>query len=128
MPYSVQPRDRIFVKGYGFLSFAKNMGKNTGKNISKILSDKYSQKLLDHGKKSATDALKTDWKRAIQKTAEATVDLTGNIIPNEITGLSKNSQQNNPETVTNENDIETPKESYIPPEKRQEVIDDLRLK
>ena len=29
MPYSVQPRDRIFVKGYGFLSFAKNMGKNS---------------------------------------------------------------------------------------------------
>ena len=26
MPYSVQPRDWIFVKGYGFLSFAKSMG------------------------------------------------------------------------------------------------------
>ena len=37
--YSVQPRDRIFVKGYGFLSFAKNMGTN----ISENLSDKYSQ-------------------------------------------------------------------------------------
>ena len=31
MPYSVQPRDRIFVKGYGFLSFAKNMDKNSVK-------------------------------------------------------------------------------------------------
>ena len=118
MPYSVQPRDRIFVNSYGFLSFAKNMGKNTGKNISKTLSDKYSQKLLDHGKKSATDALKTDWKRVIQKTAKAIGDLIGNIIANEITGLSKNSQQNNPETVTNENDKETPKEGYIPPEKK----------
>ena len=29
--YSVQPRDQIFVKGYGFLSSAKNMGKNIGK-------------------------------------------------------------------------------------------------
>ena len=46
MRYSVQPRDRIFVKGYGFLSFAKNMGKNIGKNVS----EKYSQKLLDHAK------------------------------------------------------------------------------
>ena len=36
--YLVQPRDLIFVKGYGFLSFAKNMGRNTGKNISKNLS------------------------------------------------------------------------------------------
>ena len=35
MHYSVQPRDRIVVKGYGFLSFSKNMGKNIGKNIGK---------------------------------------------------------------------------------------------
>ena len=42
--YSLQPRDQIFVKGYGFFSFAKNMGKK----IIKILSGKYSQKLLDH--------------------------------------------------------------------------------
>ena len=33
--YSVQPRDRIFVRGYGCLSFAKYMSKNIGKNISK---------------------------------------------------------------------------------------------
>ena len=58
MRYSVQPRDRIFVKGYGFLSFARNMGKNVGKNKSKNLSSKYSQKLLDHAKQSAADALK----------------------------------------------------------------------
>ena len=36
MRYSVQARDWIFVKGYGFFSFAKNMGKNIVKNISKI--------------------------------------------------------------------------------------------
>ena len=68
--YSVQPRDRIFVKGYGFLYLAKNMGKNIGKNISKNLSGKYSQKLLDHAKQSTTDAFKTASKKAIQKTAE----------------------------------------------------------
>ena len=33
--YSVQPRYQIFVKSYGFLSFAKNMGGNIGKNICK---------------------------------------------------------------------------------------------
>ena len=38
--YSVQPRDRIFVKGYGFLSFSKNMGRNIGKDISKSLHRK----------------------------------------------------------------------------------------
>ena len=37
MHYSVQGNNRIFVKGYGFLSFAKNMGKNIGKNISKSI-------------------------------------------------------------------------------------------
>ena len=61
--YSVQPRDQIFVKGYGFLSFAKNKNKNTGRN----LSGKYSQKLFDHAKLAATDALKTASKKAIQK-------------------------------------------------------------
>ena len=53
--YSVQSRGRIFVNG--FLSFSKNMDKNIGKNISRNLSSKYSQRLLDHGKQSATDAL-----------------------------------------------------------------------
>ena len=53
--YSVQSRDPIFVKGYEFLSFAKNIGKNIGKKISGNLSSKYSQKLLDHTKQSATN-------------------------------------------------------------------------
>ena len=26
MRYSIEPKERIYVKGYGFLSFAKNMG------------------------------------------------------------------------------------------------------
>ena len=83
--YSVQPRDRIFVKGYGFLSFTKNMGKNIGKNITKSLSGKYSKKPLDHTKQSTTDALKTSSKRVIQKTAGATDDLICNKIANKIT-------------------------------------------
>ena len=47
--YLVQPGDPIFVKGYGFLYFAKNMGKNIVKNISRNFSEKYSQKTLDYG-------------------------------------------------------------------------------
>ena len=90
--YSVQPRDQIFVKCNGFLSLAKNMGKKIDKNISKSLRVKYSQKPLDHAKKSATDALKTYSKRIIQKATEATDDLIGNTIDNEITKVSKNSQ------------------------------------
>ena len=53
--YSVQPRNRIFVKCYGFLSLPGNMVKN----ISKTLTSKYSQKLLGHAKQSATNTVKT---------------------------------------------------------------------
>ena len=52
----------IYVKGYGFFYFAKNMGNN--------LSNKYDQKRLDSAKNSTTDAIKTASKRAIQKTAD----------------------------------------------------------
>ena len=41
------------------------MYKNFGKNISKNLSSKYSQKLLDHVKQSATNAPKTTSRKAI---------------------------------------------------------------
>ena len=53
----------MFAKGYEFLSFAKNISKNIGKNVSKNLARKYSQKLLDHAKQPATDALKTASKK-----------------------------------------------------------------
>ena len=45
-----------------------------------------------------------------------------------ITKVSKNWQQNNSETVTNEHDKEIPKERYISQEERQEIVDELRLK
>ena len=79
MRYSIKPRGRIYVKGFRFLSFAKNIGKN--------LSNKYGQKLLHTAKKSTPDAIKTASKRAIQKTAEATNDLTGNKIADKITNV-----------------------------------------
>ena len=123
MSYSVQPRDRIFVKGYGFFSFAKNIGKT----ISKNLDSKYNQKLFDHAKKSATDALKTTSKTVIQKTAGASGDLIGKKIADRITEVSKTLPKNNSETITNEHDQELPKERYFSPKERQEIIDELRL-
>ena len=63
--YSVQPR---YQKVY--LSLTTNMGNNVGKNINQSLSSKYSQKRLDYAKKSASDALKTAPKKAIQTIAE----------------------------------------------------------
>ena len=118
MRHSIEPRDRIYVKGYGFLSFAKNM--------RKILSNKYGQKLLDSAKKSTTDAIKTASKRAIQKTAEATGDLIGNKIADKITSVSKKSNNNK---NNNNEDVEliTHKERYISLEGRQQIMNELRL-
>ena len=65
--YSVQTRNWIFIKGYGYLPFAKNIGRNIVKNTSKNLSSKNIQKIIDHAKQSATDEIKTASKRAIQK-------------------------------------------------------------
>ena len=116
--HSIAPRDIIYVKGYGFLSFAKNMGTH--------LSNKYSQKLLDTAKKSTTDAIKTASKRAIQKTAEATSDLIGNKIADKTTSVSKKTQKNKSE-LDSSNPKDVPKKRYISPEERQEIIDELRL-
>ena len=68
MQYSIELRDRTYVKEYGFLSFAKNICKN--------LNDKYSQKLLDSA-----------------KTTAATGDLIGNKIADKITSVSKKSSK-----------------------------------
>ena len=57
--------------------------------MGKCLRNKYDQKLLDSAKKSATGAIKTDSKRAIQKTARATGDLIGNKTADKITSNSK---------------------------------------
>ena len=118
MRYSIEPKNRIYVKGYGFLLFAKNIGKN--------LNNKYSQKLFDTAKKSTTDAMQAGSKRAIQKTAEARGDLLGNKIADKIVSASKKSNKKLPKE---EQDVEltTHKKRYISPEDRQQIIDELRL-
>ena len=107
MCYSIEPRDRIYVKGYGFLSFAKNMGKHATK-VAKNMSNKHSQKLSDSAKKSGADSIKTASKRAIEKTAEATGDVIGNKMADKITKAS-----NNLEEEEAKNKIKIPKERYI---------------
>ena len=93
MRYSIEPRERRYVKGYGFLSFARTMGTHATK-VAKYLNNKYGQKLVDSDKKSATDALKIAGKRAIQKTAEASGDLVGNFIADKIISISTKQQVN----------------------------------
>ena len=101
MRYSAEPKDGRYVKGFGHLSFAKYIGKN--------ISNKYSQKVVDSAKKSATDAIKNASKRTIQKTAVANGDLIGNKIADKITSVSKKSK----ELPSNKGNNEIPKERYI---------------
>ena len=101
--YSIQPRDRVYVKGYGFMSFARSM------------SNKYGKKIVDTAKRSATDAIKTASKRAIQKTAEAAGDLVGNKISDKIASVSKKSTKKLP-TIDEDAESTTPQKIYISPE------------
>ena len=93
------------------------------------MSGKYSQKIFwsCHQCKHAKQSAKHPLKRAIQKQAKASGDLTCNKISNRMTKVLKKSRQNNSETVTNENDKKIPKERYMSPEKIQKINDDLRL-
>ena len=106
MRYSTESRFRKYVKEYDFLSFARKCG------------DKYGTKLMDTATKTGIDAAKTASKRVVQKTSEATRDLIGNEIADKITSIGK--PKENEET----NKVE---EIYISPEKRQQIIEDLRL-
>ena len=67
---------------------------------------------MDTATKTETDAAKTASKSVVQKTTEATGDLIGNKIADKITSIGKPKET---------------EEIYIPPEKRQQIIDDLRL-
>ena len=88
--------------------------------ISKISSGIYTQKRIDHTKQSTTDALKTSSKRLIQKTTEATCDLTDNKVANRITKFSRSSPQINSETITNEHDKKyLNKDIYLQKENRK---------
>ena len=106
MRYSTEPRFREYVKGYGFLSFAKKFGNENGK------------KLMDTATKTKTDAAKAASKRVAQKTAEAPGHLIGNKIADKITSIGKSKEKEKTKEI---------EEIYIPTEKRQQIIDDLRL-
>ena len=60
MRYSTEPKFRKYVKGYGFLSFARKFG------------DKYGKKLMDTTIKTGKDVAKIASKRVVQKSTEVT--------------------------------------------------------
>ena len=105
MRYSIEPRERIHVKGYGFLSFARNIGTHATKT-AKNISNKYGQ-----------------------KTAEATGDLVGKKIADKITSASKKyfKKLRDEESSSTEVNNEIPKERCISPKERQHITDELKL-
>ena len=76
---------------------------------------------MDTATKTETDAAKIVFKRVVQNIAEVTGDLIGNKIANKITSAGKTKNKGKEDEA---NQIE---EVYIPPEKRQLIIDALRL-
>ena len=64
--YTTEPRTRKYIKGYGFLLFART------------LSTKCRKKLLDTATKIGLHALKIAFKKVAQKAAEAPGELIGN--------------------------------------------------
>ena len=73
--------------------------------------------------KTGIDAAKTAYKKFVQKTAEATGDLIGNKIADKITSVGRTKIKEKEE----DNKVNEINEVYIPPEKRQKIIDSLRL-
>ena len=90
MRYSIEPRETRYVKGYGFMSFARNF------------SDKYSKSLMDVSKTFA----KTAGKKIPKETAKATGDLIGNKIADKIT--AKPSRKSHDEVING-----IPKEIFL---------------
>ena len=68
MRYSIEPRERRYVKRYGFMSFVRNF------------SDKYIKYLMDKGINLSKTFAKTAGKKILKETAKATRDLIGNTI------------------------------------------------
>ena len=120
MRYSLEPHYRRYVQGQGFMSFARNIGNKYGRKIfdkslgvGKSMKKKYGKKILDNSLSAG---------KVLTKSAEATGDLIGNIIADRITKSTRNKAQKEDDRI-----MEETQEIIIPPEKREQVIKDLKL-
>ena len=129
MRYSLEPRYRKYVQGEGFMSFAKNIGNKYGKklfdksmDVGKKYGKKYGNKLLDNSTNAGKDFVKIASKKVLTKIAEATGDMIGNKIADRITRSSRNKGPKKDDRI-----MEKTQELIIPPEKREQIIRDLKL-
>ena len=110
MRYSLEPHYRRYVQGQGFMSFARNIGNKNGKklfdksiDVSKNYGKKYDNKFLNNS-------------------ISATGDLIGNKIADRITKSTRNKAQKEDDRI-----MEETQEIIISPEKREQIIRDLKL-
>ena len=111
------------------MSFARNIGNKYGRklfdqsiDVGKKMSNKYGRKILDKSMDAGKDFAKIAGKKVLTKSAEATGDLIGNKIADRITKSIRNKEQKKDDRI-----MEEIQEILIPPEKREQIIRDLKL-
>ena len=119
MRYSLEPRYRRYVQGQGFMSFVRNTGNKYGKklfdksiDVGKSMKKKYGKKILDNSLSAGKDFAKVAGKKV----------LIGNKIADRITKSTRNKAQKEDDRI-----MEETQEITIPPEKREQIIKDLKL-
>ena len=129
MRCSLETSYRRYVQGQGFMSFAKNIGNKYDRKIfdksmdvGKKMSNKYGRKILDKSMNASKDFAKIAGKKVLTKSAEATGDLISNKIADKITKSSRNKAQKEDDRI-----MEETQELIISPEKREQIIRDLKL-
>ena len=145
MRHSLEPEYRKYVKGYGFLSFARDFGDKYGKKLMKTaiktdtnFNSKDGKKLTDTAIKIGKDFATIPGKKIVHKSAEATGDLIGNKIADKITSMGRSKELSSKEIgpavkprskkeKDETNIMEETQEIYIPPDKRKQIIKDLKL-
>ena len=111
------------------MSFAKNIGNKYGKKIfdksidvGKSMKKKYGKKILDNSISAGKDFANIAGKKVLNNSAEATGDMIGNKIADRITKSTRNKEQKEDDKI-----MEETQELIIPPEKREQIIKDLKL-
>ena len=86
------------------------------------MKKKYGKKILDKSVDAGKDFAKIAGKKVLPKSAEATGDLIGNKMADRITKSTRNKAQKEEDRI-----MEETQEILIPPEKREQIIIDLKL-
>ena len=110
MRYSLEPRHRKYVQGQGFMFLAENIG------------NKFGRKILDKSIDAGKDFAKIAGKKVLHKSAEATGEMIRNKVVDRIIRSSRNKVQKEDDRI-----MEETQELIIPPEKREQIIRDLKL-